>query len=191
VILVWDDVLHDPAAYRQQALAQPFRSVTLAPRTTFHGIAPCADARLPALIATRCPAARPGLSFFRRSPLGQAEPNFVHTDRDMGDWTAILYLNPLPPLGDGTTFWRHKGTGATTSRAVTDGETRDEQAAWGDRSQWAAWRTVDARLNRLVLFDAPYFHSRALPENYGTNGDARLIQVVFGTGSLSPEAPWL
>lgn len=44
-----------------------------------------------------------------------------------------------------------------------------------------------AAAGRLLLFPAPCFHSRAILENYGTAGDdARLIQLVFGTGSLEP-----
>jgi hypothetical protein len=185
-VQVYDDVLADPDAYRARAVALPFQSITVG-AATFHGIAPCEDPTLLQWIVQRHPHARPGLTFFRRSPLGQVEPNFIHTDRDMGDWTAILYLNPDPLAGDGTTFWRHRRTGAMASTADGEAELLSEWQAWRDRSLWKPWRTVEARFNRLVLFPAPLFHSRALPDNYGGLDDARLIQLVFGRGSICPD----
>lgn len=182
-IRVYDDVLPDPIGYRVMACAQTFRSITVG-AATFHGIAMCEDGTLPAVIQQMQPAAVPGLTFFRRSPLGQAEPNFIHTDRDMGDWTGILYLNPDPPEGDGTTFYRSKATHATASMAMGDADCHAEWLAWRDRAQWEPWHTVAAQFNRLVLFQAPLFHARAIADNYGAGDDARLTQLVFGTGVL-------
>jgi len=186
-VKVYDDVLARPLEYRAEALALEFRSVPVGP-ITFHGIAGCHTARLPQWIQTLYPDAKPGLSFFRRSPLGQEEPNFIHTDRDMGDWTGILYLNPRPLPGDGTTFWSFRETGAVSSVASTVDEALVEGALWRKRDLWFPRQSVAAKFNRLVLFHAPMFHSRAIDQNYGVGPeDARLIQIVFGTGSL--EAP--
>lgn len=182
-ILVLDDVLPDPDAYRAAVLARTFRSIPMGP-VTFHGIAECDDPTVPGWIIEHFPEARPSLTFFRRSPAGQAEPNYIHTDRDMGDWTAILYLNPDPPSDDGTTFLRHRASGATASTAATDEQFRTEWTEWRDLSQWERWHTVAAKFNRLLLFHAPLFHARAIADNYGTDDTARLIQLVFGTGAL-------
>lgn len=182
MIHVFDGVLPDPTTYRETALSLPFASVPQG-AATFHGIAMDASAWLPTWVQTIYPALVPTLSFFRQSPEGQDEPNYIHTDVDMGAWTAILYLNPYPPHGDGTTFWRHRISGeieATTDPALLP----LEQCAWRDQTQWEPWTTVAAKFNRVVLFPAPYFHSRAIPGNYGTGADARLIQVCFGTGVL-------
>ena len=70
---------------------------------------------MPLKLVRMFPAATPTLSFFRKSPAGQEEPHWIHTDVDMGDWTALLYLNPDPPAGDGTVFWTHLATGARES----------------------------------------------------------------------------
>lgn len=183
LITIVDDVLVDPLAYRAQALTQPFQSVPMGP-VTFHGIAACVDPRVPQAITARYLDARPTVTFFRHSPEGQPEPNFIHTDRDMGDWTGILYLNPDPPADDGTTFWKHRASGATASVATSVEGFHEEWLSWRDRSQWEPWRTVSAKFNRLLLFHAPLFHSRAIDANYGTEADARLIQIVFGTGLL-------
>lgn len=182
-VIVLDAVLPDVAAYRAAALAQPFESHTFGD-ATFHGIGTRVDTQLPDLIAARYPHVTPTLSFFRKSPRHQVEPNYIHTDRDMGEWTAILYLTQHPPAADGTTFWQHRATGARASTATTPEALQAEWRAWRDRSQWEPWTTVAAKENRLVLFPAACFHSRAIHENYGGGDRARLIQIVFGTGGL-------
>ena len=54
-----------------------------------------------------------------------------------------------------------------------------ESQAWSDRDQWSLRLHVASRFNRVVLFPAEYFHSRALYENYGDGDTARLTQIVF------------
>jgi GNAT superfamily N-acetyltransferase len=182
-ITVVDDVLADPAAYRATCRAQPVGDVPTA-AGVFHGIAaPPADA-LPAWIAARWSALTPTTTFLRHSPAGQVEPHLLHTDADMGDWTAIYYVTADPAPGDGTTFYRARATGARRCLAVTDADRAADAAAWGDPDAWEAWHTVAAQPNRLVLFPAAYYHSRALPANYGSGDTARLIQVTFGTGAV-------
>ncbi len=183
LVRVYDDVLPDPERYRDWALSQPFRTLTFG-AATFHGIAACDDPTLSAWVRERYPQAEPGVTFFRRSPSGQVEPNYIHTDRDMGSWTGILYLNPTPADGDGTTFWRRRDTGASASIAVTPDEIRQEWGEWRNPALWEPIATIGAKLNRLLLFSAPLFHSRALPGNYGHGDTARLTQVLFGTGAL-------
>lgn len=152
-IQVLDDVLPDPHAYRIEALAQPFKDVTLGP-DTFRGIAACPRGDLAAVAETAC-GASPVLSFFRKSPEGQREPNYVHSDEMMGRFTAIYYMNPEPADGDGTIFWERDG------------------------DDWRPIRLVEAKFNRLLIFDAILPHSRALIDNYGQGDGSRLIQVVF------------
>lgn len=153
MIAVIDDVLDDPLTYLAEVRRLSFRSLTFG-ADTFHGIAfPIRDAVAP--VAAKFLGATPALSFFRRSPLGQVEPNFVHSDEAMGRWTGIYYMNPDPPADDGTSFWRPDGAG------------------------WALERTVSARFNSLLIFDAGLHHSRSLFNNYGCGDEARLIQVIF------------
>lgn len=91
-------------------------------------------------------------NFVRRSPIGQIEPNFIHTDENMGDYTAILYLSESHPDEDGTTFY-------------------DD-----DESKMAV---VYSKFNRMVLFDSKIKHSRNIFVNFGEGDKARLIQVLF------------
>lgn len=119
------------------------------------------------------------LSFFRKSPLGQEEPHFIHTDIDMGDWSAILYLNPDPPEGDGTSFWTHTASGAIES-LIPHERSEEGRTAIG----WELRQHVQARFNRLVIFPSSFFHSRAIPENWGEGDEARLTQITFGRGDI-------
>jgi len=176
-IRVIDDVLPDPHAYRALALQSAFGDLQ-AGDVVFRGMAlvganPFTDWLQGYGLA-------PTLSAFRLSPHGQVEPNFIHHDRSMGDWTAILYLNPDPPGTDGTTFWRDRITDAEVSTGADD-----DSAAWADPDRWEPTRTIPAVFNRVLLFEAGRYHSRALFANYGASADdARLIQLVFGTGTL-------
>ena len=179
-VRVFDDFLPDPAAYRAAALALEYRTYEF-PEATFHGIATPTPADLPARLAAMFPDLAPTLSFFRRSPAGQVEPHFIHTDIDMGDWTAILYLSPDPPAGDGTAFWEHLATHATSSAIP------HERSVEGRRIDgWRLRRLVRARFNRLLMFPATFFHSRAIAGNWGEGDGARLIQVVFGKAGGEP-----
>ena len=181
-MLVYDDVLADPEAYRAAVLARPFGDQVVGP-DVFHGIQLDEDETFPGWIVGRFPQLTPTLSFFRQSPLGQREPNYIHTDGDMGQWTALLYLNPRPDPGDGTIFWRHV-SGALGSDAPDDVALLDNRQTWKDLTQWEPVGHVDAKFGRALLFEADRFHSRAIAKNYGTGDDARLVQVVFGLGAL-------
>lgn len=180
-IRVFDDVLPDPEIYRAGALLCHYEDIAAGP-AVFHGMAPIGESPLSQLLRDTF-----GLhitySAFRLSPEGQEEPNYIHTDRDMGDWTAILYLSPEPPETDGTTFWRCLQTSSIQSTPEQDAD-EARGLLWRDLSQWEPWHTVAAQFNRVLLFPAPYFHSRAIHENWGHGDDARLIQICFGTGVL-------
>ncbi len=182
-IQVFDDVVPDALAYRARLLALPFQSVTVGGVVTFHGMAACPDPWVADWLAAQGIGVASSISLVRRSPAGQVEPHYIHTDRDMGQWTAILYLTLAPPAGDGTTFWQHRDRGVITSTADRGEDWPGEWADWRDATQWEPWHTVAARFNRMVVFPAGYYHSRSLFENFGTDDEARLIQIVFGSGA--------
>lgn len=172
-IRIIDDFVKDPLTYRKYALSSVFGSVPDGTGKTFRGIAHINqdyDFGV-AGICERFPEAMPKTSFFRKSPIGQVEPNDIHSDEEMGDWTGILYLNPRPPQPDGTVFWSN------------DANWREEGR---ERVFFKAICRVPARFNRMLLFQADLLHSRAIVDNYGEGDGARLIQVIFGKG----EIPW-
>lgn len=89
-------------------------------------------------------------NFVRKSPKGQEEPNFIHTDEMMGDMTAILYLSNNAPAEDGTTIY-------------------DEDKPF----------ILYSKYNRMIAFDSALPHSRNIYENFGQGEESRLIQVIF------------
>jgi hypothetical protein len=91
-------------------------------------------------------------NFVRKSPEGQKEPNFIHTDEMMGDLTCILYLNEESPNADGTTIYDN-----------------DEKPIF----------TIYSKFNRMIAFSSVLPHSRNIFENFGQGEDARLVQVIF------------
>lgn len=149
-------------------------------KCSFHGISVTpTDGPVPELIKQVFPKAEPTLSFFRQSPEGQVEPHFIHTDVDMGDWSAILYLNEDPPESDGTCFWTYVKTGAIESLIPHE---RSEEGT--SSAGWALRKFVPAKMNRLLVFPSSFFHSRAMHENWGEGVDSRLTQVTFGKGDI-------
>jgi len=184
---VCDDVLEDPANYRAACLQAEYSTLTIGP-AHFHGLAKPPDRRIAAWIQQRWPDLTVDTSMLRKSPLGQVEPTFIHQDRDMGTWSALYYLTPEPPAGDGTTFYREKATGRVQSIAQTPDAFLEEWRNWQEPDLWEPWTQVAAKFNRIVVFESSHFHARSIFQNYGTGDDARLIQLVFGTGVLTAPA---
>jgi len=92
--------------------------------------------------------------FARKSPAGQLEPNYIHSDEMHGDITGILYLNPTNE-GCGTILYNDDETPAVT---------------------------VHMSYGRAFFFNSNIKHSRVLHNNFGEGDDARLIEVVFLKG---------
>lgn len=174
--IVIDNFLEFPEDYREAALKLEYKSFEF-PECTFHGIAlggPSMDGV--ARIVRGFPELQPTMTFFRKSPKGQVEPHYIHSDIDMGQWSAILYLNPNPPEGDGTAFWTHRESNAAGSHIPHE---RSEEGR-EPKKYFAQRKLVEAKFNRLLIFPSHFFHSRAIHENWGEGDTARLTQVVFG-----------
>jgi len=177
-IAVFDAVLRDPVAYARHARSTDSQTY-LVGDVEWHGLSACVETEFTDWLYRVRPDLTPSLSLIRRSPLGQVEPNYIHTDRDMGEWTALLYLTDTPDTDDGTDFWRHRWSGATESSSMSPMDKLNEGQAWRDLSQWALRAHVPAVFNRAIIFPASLFHSRAIYANYGVGNESRLTQVVF------------
>ena len=92
------------------------------------------------------------ISFARMSPFNQEEPNFIHKDDMHGDYTAIIYLNKDYPDEYGTTLY--------------DEDSKELMVFKG-------------RYNSLFIFPSSVNHSRNCFDNFGTEDDSRLVQVMF------------
>jgi hypothetical protein len=107
------------------------------------------------------------------------DPLVYHSDQQ--DYAGAIYLTPGAPADQGTSFWRHKGTGCrrppqhflerkanVTSQDVYNDNTLLNPDAWDLIDQ------VGSLYNRLVIWDAKMIHSAT---RYGY--DERLVQLFF------------
>src|SRR6476660_6173830 len=167
LIHVHDDVLPNAEAFRARALAQRFRPVHDG-IVRFEGMAACPDPAVAMFLVEHYPGLIPTLSFFRHSPEGQPHEHYIHEDRSVGTATALYYMNPEPPEGDGSRFWRYRPTGAIAATTELGSEAwRAEAQTWFDLEQWECCAHVPAKFNRLVVFPSNLWHSRAIFESYG------------------------
>jgi hypothetical protein len=124
----------------------------------------------------------PNDMFFRVTNL-DTEAAYVHSDRQSGDYTAIVYLSEHDEKESGTGFYRHRETGWTTMPSFEELRQTPEffnrlktQMVEGGDDTWALVRFVPGKFNRAVIFDAPLFHARHPRHGFGsTPEDGRLI----------------
>ena len=90
------------------------------------------------------------LNFVRKSTLKKV--GFIHTDDMHGDRTVILYLNKNYPEGYGTTLYDENETPVLINRA---------------------------QYNSAFIFESRIKHSRNIKTNFGSDSDARMVQVMF------------
>lgn len=123
----------------------------------------------------------PNATFFRVTH-PDTEAAYVHSDRETGDFTCIVYLSQHTERF-GTAFYRHRETGMTHMPSFD--EMRERQAAFerlklemveGSDQHWELLDFVHGQYNRAVIFDAPRFHARYPKNGVGsTPEDGRLI----------------
>lgn len=124
----------------------------------------------------------PNSMFFRVTNL-DTEGAYVHSDREMGDYTAIVYLSRHEAANSGTALFRHRGTGMERMKSFA--EMREDPATFeklktemvdGKPDHWEMLKFVPGRYNRAFIFEAPLFHSRFPKHGYGnTAEDGRMI----------------
>ncbi len=152
-LIVSDNVIDDPIKYLSDILDGEFVDVSDG-INTFQNIQPRPHDDEFARIALESVGLgyEVAFNFIRKSPEGQEEPNFIHTDEMMGDVTAILYLSRRHPDEDGTTIYDDDGKLSCV---------------------------VYSKFNRMLMFDSELPHSRNIFENFGSGETSRLIQVTF------------
>lgn len=123
----------------------------------------------------------PGAMFFRSTNV-DTEGAYVHSDREAGDFTAIVYLSDHQDRY-GTGFYKHRETGMTHMPSFAELREQPELFAKlkgemvdGGESYWEQLDFVRGQYNRAVIFDAPRFHARSPRHGFGTTpGEGRLI----------------
>jgi len=120
-------------------------------------------------------------SMFARVTNKDTEKAYVHSDRNDGAYTCLVYLSDHDEIS-GTGFYRHRKTGMTEmpsfSEMRSDGiiDQLGREMVDGDEKVWEQLDFVRGLFNRAVIFHAPLFHSRFPKHGMGTTvEDGRMI----------------
>lgn len=117
--------------------------------------------------------------FMRRSPAGVHCPHQVHSDRSMGRYSLMLYLNADDDCEGGTSFMSHRLSGIAYNPAdeLFAGMIRDDQ---NNPGAWDVRETVPMRPNRAVIFDAARLHRAEPVGGFGDTPDnTRVVLTCF------------
>lgn len=124
----------------------------------------------------------PNSMFFRVTNVG-TERAYIHSDREQGDHTCVVYLTDHAEES-GTAFFRHKRTGLTEMPSFADMhragilEELKQDMVSRDPSKWEQVAYVAGKKNRALIFDAPLFHSRYPLEGISDNvEEGRMVWV--------------
>jgi hypothetical protein len=164
-ILIIDNFLDDPDEYVNRILKQNFVDVQDGDKV-FKGIQLSDNLEVQDKTLLTLKGFHIVYNFIRQSPVNQVEPNYIHSDKNMCDVIALLYLNKAFPEGAGTSIYEN----TKTNSIVDNGEAANE---------FTKSIVVNMKYNRMIAFPSDLYHSRNLLNNFGTGDNARLIQVLF------------
>ena len=108
---------------------------------------------------------------------------WIHTDTLFSDYIGIFMVQSSEfPQDDGVCLWFNKELQTykldTKDHTTKDGQIVDSQTM--DPEKWTLIRRFEFKQNRLVMFPASYFHSKATVGNHGHNlDDCRIVHVIF------------
>jgi hypothetical protein len=128
-------------------------------------------------------------SMFFRITNPRMEHALIHSDREYGEYTAIVYLSPTQ-AGSGTGFYRHRESGMIDMPALPDlmkdpvaFQKIRQQMLDASEADWEMHEFVEAKYNRCLVFDAPKIHCRIPKIGYGTTDtDSRMVWVCHFMG---------
>ncbi len=179
IVRVAEDVLADPGALRQTALAGEYYHPKdlvgwRTPPVQIQGIGARIE-RLFGVRITRWYGPRESCTLFLAFARGaRTEVPLIHTDMPPNAITLVTYLNRNAPTGTGTSLWRHRKTGLTGPPAMQQARRlgfrgkRDTLDRWIDQWLWKndrdlrRWQEVvrvENVYNRGVMFRGGVFHS--------------------------------
>lgn len=128
-------------------------------------------------------------SMFFRVTNADTEGAYVHSDREAGDYTAIVYLSHHDEGSSGTGFYRHRETRLTQMPSFAElAKTPDffeqlkREMVEGSSDHWEQVKFVPGIFNRALIFEAPFFHARCPRHGFGSDPEAgRMVWVChFG-----------
>lgn len=144
-------IIPDIMSYKETILNGEFLTYDFGDNQVFHNIQVLPPTTFSVFLEGFLPEHDIVSHFARKSPRGQVEPNYVHSDEAHADITAILYLSEHARCG--------------TVLYESDGITPSV--------------TIHMKAGKALIFDSDIKHSRVLIDNYGEGNGARLVEVVF------------
>jgi hypothetical protein len=130
-------------------------------------------------------------SMFFRVTNADTEAAYVHSDREAGDFTCIVYLSDHSDVS-GTGFYRHRETSMTHMPSFAELRERPDlfdqlkrEMVGGSDEHWEQLDFVRGIYNRAVIFDAPRFHARCPKNGFAsTVEDGRMVWVCHFVTTL-------
>lgn len=125
----------------------------------------------------------PNSMFFRSTNI-DTEGAYVHSDRESGDFTCVVYLSAHESQY-GTGFYRHRETGMTNMPSFAELREKPElferlkhEMVDGSEKYWEQLDFVRGQYNRALIFDAPRFHARVPRHGFGESPEeGRIVWV--------------
>lgn len=205
-LIVIDDLVADPLAYRERALRLPYPHAAGPAGINYPGrqtaAQPCGAImqRIADALGRDIKWDSPDHGAFRLSPADASARNDIHVDSASRDeiYAGVLYLSLPEHCRGGTVFWRHRATGwerrprpdqlaAAGYASFGQFERRwmpvDRLQPFGDLERrrevdWERVLTVPMRFNRLVVYRSDFFHS--IDRLFGDRPEnSRFVQLFF------------
>jgi hypothetical protein len=116
--------------------------------------------------------------FLRLSLEGVPVPHYAHTDKVMGQFSCMVYLNRPEHCRGGTALIRH--CNGMDSHPKTQEEVEIWKRDTNRPDKWNVYSTCEMKANRAFIFRADLFHA-ALPfGGFGTDArNGRLVATAF------------
>lgn len=126
----------------------------------------------------------PNAMFFRVTNQ-DTEAAYIHSDRESGDFSCVVYLSDHGPERSGTGFFRHRETGMTRMPSFDELRKQPEfferlkrEMVEGSEEHWEMLDFIYGHYNRAVIFDAPRFHARFPRHGFAsTPEEGRMVWV--------------
>lgn len=122
-----------------------------------------------------CSKIQPNFLFARAMIHDRPVPHKVHSDFNMGDYSAHVYLSLDWPEHSGTSFYKHDSEGYE-GMLCTDWSKINHNSL----SCWSKYAHVEAKFNRVLVHDSKHWH---MAEPHNAWGDSpengRLVLTCF------------
>ena len=178
--MIIDDFFEYPDAIREVLLHQDMLNHTAEDNITYPGIVALPSSIKEELISNLNYLFRNRITgskcFARYSFEEMSPPNWAHSDFNIAQFVALIYMNPQPHSGDGTHLVRHKS--GFDYHPDTDERKDILLSESNDRSKWDITFTCPAVYNRAFIVNAYLLHAAAM--KYGTSkANSRLVLTCF------------